>query len=143
MILDLFYLDYQNHIQIHDKLQRKTIIDNINGTFFTIFFEIGQTPYFVFKDKRNNFWVSRNLKQIVIKNTIYDLQNLDEHILTDCYTVIPTLQELILIKAEKYFSQFCHSNFYEIAPSNLNFTDVKHQKTVNCNFLEISTFQQN
>ena len=143
MILDIFYLDYQDHIQIHDKLRRKTIIDKNNGVFLTIFFEIGQTPYFVFKDERDNFWISPNLKEIVINDTTYNLQKLDRHISTDYFTLIPALQELILSKAEQYFSQFCHSDFYEIAPSMLNFTDLKHQKKVNYNFLEISAIQQN
>ncbi|WP_395074427.1 hypothetical protein [Flavobacterium sp.] len=143
MILDLFYLDYQSHIKIHNKLQRKTIIDQNNGVFFTIFFEIGQAPYFVFKDERDNFWMSPNLKEIVINDTTYDLQKLNGYISTDYFTLIATLQELILSKAEQYFSQFCHSDFYEIAPLKLNFTDVKHQKTMNYNFLEISAIQQN
>ena len=142
--MDLFYLEYQNHIEIHNNPERKTIIDKRNGAFFTVLYENGntQTPYLTFKDMRDNFWMSLNHKEITINKTSYDLQNLNEHILTDYFTLIQTIQEQILSKAEKYFLQFCNPDYNVIIQSKLNFTDVKQEKTLKYNlfeFPEIST----
>lgn len=143
--MDIFNLDYQNHIEIHNKPERKTIIDKRNGAFFTVLYENGnsQTPYFVFKDMRDNFWMSPNHKEITINKMSYDLQNLNKHILTDYFTVIPTIQEQILSKAEKYFLQFCNADYNEIIQSKLNFTYVKHQKTFKYNLFEFPEISNN